>query len=211
MTRLEATIAALAIGVAAIIPASGAAQNVLRWASAGGAGTFGPHPFDEARSFNQQRLVVAAEGERATAEEVVDKVKQAAAVLAEEGEAGLASFRGPRSPYIWKDTYVFVSDCDRGIVLAHPFQPEREGKPIADGATYGGVTAAERAEAQCAAARRPGGGWWAYRFPEPGGAELVRKVSYLLLVPGRSWIVGAGVYDETTPIEEFEPVSRAAH
>jgi cytochrome c len=154
--------------------------------------------------------LAAAEGERATAEEVVHKVKQAATVLAEEGEAGLTSFRGPQSSYVWKDTYVFVSDCDRGIILANPFQPEREGKRIADGPTYGGVTAAARAEAQCAAARQPGGGWWIYPFPGPGRAEPVRKVSYVLMVPGRPWIVGAGVYDETTPIEEFEAVSRAA-
>jgi cytochrome c len=154
--------------------------------------------------------LASAEEERATAEEVVQKVKQAATVLAKEGEAGLTAFRGPQSSYVWKGTYVFVSDCDRGITLAHPFQPEREGKRIADGPTYGGVTAAERAEAQCAAARQPGGGWWTYPFPEPGRAEPVRKVSYVLLVPGRSWIVSAGVYDETTPIEEFEAVSRAA-
>jgi hypothetical protein len=30
------------------------------------------------------------------------------------------------------------------------------------------------------------------------------------MVPGRSWGVGAGVYDETTPIEEFEAVTGAA-
>jgi cytochrome c len=155
-------------------------------------------------------VALAAEEERATAEEVVVKVKQAAAVLAEEGEAGLSAFRGPRSAYVWKDTYVFVADCDRGIILAHPFQPEREGKRIADGPTYGGITAAERAEAQCAAARQPGGGWWVYYFPKPGGVEPVRKVSYHLMVPGRSWGVGAGVYDETTPIQEFEAVTGAA-
>ena len=45
---------------------------------------------------------------------------------------------------------------------------------------------------------------------EAGRAEPVRKVSYHLMVPGRSWGVGAGVYDETTPIEEFEAVTGAA-
>lgn len=153
----------------------------------------------------------AADGEHATAEEVVHKVRDAVVVLEEQGEAGLPAFRGKESKYVWKDTYVFVSDCGTGVILANPLQPDREGKRIADGPTYDGVTAAERAKAQCAVARQPGGGWWAYRFPGKDGAKPVRKVSFMMMVPGRSWLVGAGVYDETTPIEAFEAISRAAH
>ena len=33
------------------------AENVLRWASAGSAGTFDPHSFDEIPTWNQQLLV----------------------------------------------------------------------------------------------------------------------------------------------------------
>lgn len=151
----------------------------------------------------------SAEREHATAEEVVARVREAAALLAKEGEQGLAALRKPNAPFVWKDSYVFVADCDRGIILANPYQPKREGKPIAAGPTYAGVSAAERAAAQCEAALRPDGGWWAYRFPEPGTQNIVRKVSYLLTVPGSRWIVGAGVYDSTTPIEEFEKKTKA--
>jgi cytochrome c len=147
-------------------------------------------------------------GDRATAREVVEKVREAAAYLKRTGVPGLKAFHGKSSRYVWKDSYVFVSDCDRGVILAHPFQPKREGKRIADGPTYGGMTAAQRAEAQCAAARKPGGGWWAYKFSHPGSDKPVRKVSYMVMVSGRPWLVGAGVYDETTPIEAFEKLSR---
>lgn len=148
--------------------------------------------------------------EHATAREVVEKVRDAAAMLAQKGEAGLKLLNEKSPPYVWKDSYVFVSDCARGIILAHPFQPDRVGKRIADGPTYGGMTAAQRAEAQCAAARKPGGGWWAYSFSRPGAAKATRKVSYMMMVPGHTWLVGAGVYDATTPIAKFEAISRAA-
>ena len=72
------------------------------------------------------------------------------------------------------------------------------------------MTAAQRAEAQCAAARKPGGDWWAYNFSRPGATRPTRKVSYMMMVPGRTWLVGAGVYDRNTPIEQFEAISRAA-
>jgi cytochrome c len=149
----------------------------------------------------------AARSDQATPEEVVQKVQEAVLYLAEAGEAGLAKFRGKGSDYVWKDTYVFVSDCDRGVLLAHPIMPEREGQPIAAGPTYDGVTAAWRAVAQCEAGRKPGGGWFEYPFPKPGAREPSRKISYVLAVPGTPYVVGAGVYDEKTTLDELEAVS----
>ena len=46
---------------------------------------------------------------RVTPEEVIAKVREAAAQLGKEGQAGLAAFEAEGSPFIWKDTYVFVS------------------------------------------------------------------------------------------------------
>ncbi len=53
MTRLAATIAALAIGVTAAFSGPAAAKNVLRWASAGGALTVDPHAYNESPTFAQ--------------------------------------------------------------------------------------------------------------------------------------------------------------
>lgn len=126
-------------------------------------------------------------------EEVVQKVEEAARRLAGTGEAGLAEFRGKGSVHV-QDTYVFISDCDKGTIVADPLMPEGEGKPIAAGPTYGGVTAAQRAAAQCAAAREPDGGWLEYPFPKPGEEQPSRKITYMLAVPGTPYVVGAGVY-----------------
>jgi len=143
----------------------------------------------------------------ATPEEVVGKVRGAARYLAEAGGDGLARFKGKGSEYVWKDTYVFVADCNKRTIVAHPIMPERDGKPIADGPTYGGVSAAQRAEAQCAAAGKPGGGWFEYPFPKPGEERPSRKIAYMLAVPGTPYVVGAGVYDETVTLGELEALS----
>jgi signal transduction histidine kinase len=145
----------------------------------------------------------------ATPQEAVAMVRDAAKLLAEQGEPGLSQFRGKSSAFVWKDSYVFVSNCSTGMLLAHPFQPEREGTPIADGPSYGGVTAAERAKAQCEAAQKPGGGWFAYPFPKPGQKEPARKVSFLMRVEGQPYIVGAGIYDQDDSIEALERISAA--
>jgi signal transduction histidine kinase len=78
---------------------------------------------------------------------------------------------------------------------------------IAAGPTYGGVTAAWRAVAQCEAGRKPGGGWFEYPFPKPGAREPSRKISFVLAVPGTPYVVGAGVYDEKITLDELEAIS----
>jgi signal transduction histidine kinase len=154
--------------------------------------------------------VPAGADEAATPAEVAAKVREAATLLGEKGQSGLAVLKERNGPFVFKDSYVFASDCGAGILLAHPIQPERNGQPIAAWPAYGGVTAADRAKSQCAVGTAPGGGWFAYPFPKPGAAEPSRKVSYLLPVPGTSWIVGAGVYDETETIEALTRLSDAA-
>ena len=145
----------------------------------------------------------------ATPVEVVAKVRAAAALLARQGQSGLAAIEERNGPFVFKDSYVFASDCGAGVILAHPIQPERIGQPISAGATYGGISAADRAKAQCKVGSAPGGGWYAYPFPKPGAAEPSRKVSYLVPVPDTSWIVGAGVYNENDTIEALTRVSDA--
>ena len=47
------------------------------------------------------------------AKEVVHKIRQAASYLAQEKEAGLATFKQEQSDYVWADTYVFVAIASR--------------------------------------------------------------------------------------------------
>src|SRR4051794_15312533 len=51
--------------------------------------------------------------EKATPQQVVQKVQQAAGYLSKKGEAGLTTFKERRSDYVWANTYVFVIDCQQ--------------------------------------------------------------------------------------------------
>ncbi len=143
----------------------------------------------------------------ATPEEVVDRVKQAARQLAREGEAGLDAFRDKDSDYVWKDSYVFVVNCDEGTMAAHPIRPELEGQPLTAIPAFGDKSPEQLASEMCEAGRRPEGGWVEYAFPKPGEDQPSRKVSYDLAVEGTPYVVGAGVYDEDTTVEELERIS----
>jgi hypothetical protein len=151
----------------------------------------------------------AAADDGVTPEEVIAKVREAAAWLGKEGKAGLSSFEGEGSPFIWKDTYVFVLDCAADVIPAHAVPASRgvriSGLEDAAGKFYG--------KDMCAAAGKPGGSWAEYVWPKPvegaDGAvvyskEAYRKVSYMLAVEGQPYQVGAGIYNDPMSLAELD-------
>ena len=69
----------------------------------------------------------AVAGEAATPQEVIAEVKEAAVYLAKNGKSGLKTFDSADSPFVWKDTYVFVYDCAAGLAdVAHPVPASKE-------------------------------------------------------------------------------------
>lgn len=145
-------------------------------------------------------LPVYAADEGAGPEEVVAKVHKAAALLAAQGDAGLDVIRDNSSEFTWKDTYIFVVNCDADQVMANPAFPERQGGDIKQHTDYNGK---QYGLELCATAKRPGGGWLEYVWPRPGGGEPSRKISFVRSVDGLPYQVGAGIYDETVSFEEL--------
>ena len=146
----------------------------------------------------------------ATTQEVIAKVKEAAAYLAKEGKAGLATFDSADSPFVWKDAYVFVWDCVSDTVVAHPVTASR-GLTISE---LKDQTGKALGAPMCAAADRPGGGWVEYMWPKPAAqkgsdglaytGDPARKVTYMLDVTGQPYQVGAGIYDDRLTIDELD-------
>jgi hypothetical protein len=147
---------------------------------------------------------MAAGEDHAGPEEVIAKVRSAAALLAERGPAGLDTLRDATSPYSWKDTYVFVVDCNADEVMANPAFPSRQGGDIKQHTDYDGK---QYGHALCETATRPGGGWIEYVWLKPGGDVPLRKISYVMSVDGQPYQLGAGIYDETVTLEELAVLS----
>jgi cytochrome c len=147
-----------------------------------------------------------AEQDRATPQEVVQRVQQAAQDVAKSGEAGLATFSSKNATSVWKDSYTFVLSCEGGtaVTVAHPIRPELRGKPTAQIVTFGPKSGEQIAADFCTAGRQPHGGWVEYNFPKPGETEAMRKVSYVLAAQGTPYVVGAGLYDEKAKIEDLD-------
>jgi len=142
--------------------------------------------------------------EKASAPEIVKNVQAAANELSKSGEAGLADFNKKQPPWVWKDTYIFVLDCTKGVMAAHPIKPELVGKdvmPIKD--PKGNAFFIQL----CGAAKAASGLWVEYWWPKPGEAAGSRKVSYALKAAGTPYVVSAGIYDDKATIADLEKLS----
>ena len=150
-----------------------------------------------------------AQQDRATPQEAVQRVRQAAQAIAESATAGLATYRDKNATSVWKDSYVFVVSCDgeKAVGVAHPIQQKFDGQPVAQALTFGPKPGEQLAADFCTEGQKPHGGWVEYDFPKPGGTQPERKVSYLLAVRGTPYVVGAGVYEPTAKIEDLDRLS----
>ncbi len=76
---------------------------------------------------------VAVGQDKATAQEVVAKVREAASTLSKTGD--VAQFNQKESPWVWKNTYIFVEDCGKKVIAAHPMHPELVGRDLGKAST----------------------------------------------------------------------------
>ena len=147
--------------------------------------------------------------ESATAEEVIQKTREAADYLAKNKEAGIEAFKTMKSPFVWKsDGYVFVFDCAAGKFLANPPRPEASGTKLAEVADDAGTLLGKRF---CDKAGLAKGGWVEYRLTKPGENVVLRKVGYVRSVEGTSYQVGSGIYDDAAKIEDLQKLSDAKY
>jgi cytochrome c len=154
---------------------------------------------------------MAVAQDKATAQEVVAKVKEAANTLSKSNDA--AQFNHRPSPWVWKDTYVFVVDCDKKVFAANPFKPELVGEPITSLLDTKGHNVFPANF--CEAARKSSGLWIEYWWPKPYWPPLkpseksdFHKFSYGLAAKGTPFVAVAGIYDDKATIAALSELTK---
>jgi hypothetical protein len=141
--------------------------------------------------------------DHATAQEVLAKVHEAASTLSKTHDLG--QFNNKNSPWVWKDSYIYVVDCDKRVEAAHPIKPEMIGKSVSTiKDTKGNLV---YPESFCSDAKKAAGTWIEYWWPAPGATEGSRKVSYNLGVEGTPYVVGAGIHDDKASVTELSKLT----
>ncbi len=121
-----------------------------------------------------------------------EKVTRAAHYLAEHGTDALGEFGDPNSRW-GRSPYVFVWTI-QGVCIAHPNNRNLVGRNLMGLTdTRGDNFAIEFARI---ATDQANGyqGWCDYYWNPPGSNESAPKVSFIKRVPGRTWLVGSGLY-----------------
>jgi signal transduction histidine kinase len=151
----------------------------------------------------QEISTAASKEESATPQEVIIKVREAARFLREKGKAGIAAFNSNKGNWVWKDSYVFVYNCQQNKMLAHPLRPDLVGRPLLQIKDNNNKPIFKEL---CEAGNKPHGGWVEYVWPKPGEGGLSRKISYALATDiafEYGTQVAAGIYDDNISIEKL--------
>ncbi|QTA80056.1 Single Cache domain-containing protein [Desulfonema limicola] len=146
------------------------------------------------------KLIEVHAQEKATPQEVIQKVKEASEFLSKAGEEGLKEFMDKNGRWVWKDTYIFIMYCKALTVTAHPIKPKLIGKNLMG---LKDVTGKLFFAEFCKAEGNPKGLWVEYMWQKVDEKMPSRKISFLMQVPGTDYQAAAGIYDETISLEEL--------
>lgn len=134
--------------------------------------------------------------ESVTRDEVMEKCEEAAAMLLENREAGIAEIANKEGKFVWKDTYVFLMNLE-GHMLAHPIIPQ-----LTEKGSLLHVTDKNKKTPKLIfidfvdVAKNNGEGWVGYMWPKPGAADQdpTEKFTFIYRVGQTDMLVGAGIY-----------------
>lgn len=129
--------------------------------------------------------------DRAFIEDLVDR---AATLVAAGGREAFGRLRDRTGPFVFMDTYVFVTDTS-GTELVNPALPALEGRNLMDLRDLQGKAVVRE---QVAAALRDGSAWLECYWYRPGDNIPARKQTYVKRVDaaGETFIVGSGIYPD---------------
>lgn len=147
---------------------------------------------------------VVASVTSATPEEVINRVRQAVAFLREKGKSGFSEFNNRNGGWVWKDSYVFLYNCQRDEMVAHPMRPDLVGRSILQIQDEKGKFLFQEL---CKAGKKPNGGWVEYNWTKIGEGRTSRKISYALAADisfDTGTQVGAGIYDDKVTAQQLD-------
>ncbi len=123
---------------------------------------------------------------------IKDKVLSASELIESKGEACFNTIRDSTGIYIFKNTYVFVSDPE-GNMLVHPLFPELEGTNMIDDKDINGKFFMREI---INTAMNDGEGWVTYMWPPAEYLPPAEKHTFVkkTVYNGITYIVGSGMF-----------------
>jgi signal transduction histidine kinase len=125
---------------------------------------------------------------------IEDVVGRAASLVAERGQAAFDPLRDKTGPFVFMDTYVFVTSPD-GTELVNPAFPSLEGRNLIDQRDLKGMPVIRD---QIDAAMKAGSAWLVFCWYKPGQNTPAIKQTFVQKARfgEETYIVGSGIYTE---------------
>ena len=143
----------------------------------------------------------------ATPQEVYTKVVAAAQFLSETGESGLKEFQKSGGRFVWKNTHVWVAECEKLYCLPGPKNKDI-GLSLSKPKCYktGKLYIVELCNEGM---HNSHGAWIESWVPKPGFDKPQRQVSFMMPVPDMSYQVVSEVFNDSMSLEALNMISNS--
>ena len=133
-------------------------------------------------------------------EEVYYKVKEAYFFLSELKQSGITVFNDKNGQFSWKNSYVFILNCETQTFVAHPKTSAFRGISFEHFQDKKGLYFSKKA---CQNTNSTTGTWIEYWWQKSGEKRLKRRILYMITVPAIHLQVAASIYNVTHSIDEL--------
>jgi len=137
-------------------------------------------------------------------EEVYNKVKEAYYFLNELKQSGITVFNDKNGQFSWKNTYVFILNCETQTFVAHPKSSAYKGSSFEHFQDKKGLYFLKMA---CQNTNSTTGNWIEYWWKKSGEKELSRRILYMITVPAIHLQVAAGIYNAAHSLADLKKIN----
>ncbi len=157
--------------------------------------------------FISAALVINAQAlEKATKQECITKCREAVAFIQKVGrDEAIKKMNQSGSSFRWKDSYVFVFDTPKAILLSHPSQ-RLVGWSMLKFRSADNILVFQEIIKHLSQSDQ---GWISYLMLINQKPPAVQKTTYYIKVPGEDLVVGAGYYNNSpsSPASATKPAA----
>ncbi len=135
-----------------------------------------------------------ASEEKATPKECEKKCSEAASIIKKYGiKAAFEIIEDKEGSFVWKDSFIYILDSEKGIVLAHPYIPKMKGQLLSEISDVNGKKIFMKF---MEVGKKNKNGWVNYVWFKPGEKRPSIKKTFVYKIPEHDFLILASIYED---------------
>ncbi len=135
-----------------------------------------------------------ASEEKASSKECEKKCTEAASIIKKFGiKTAFEIIEDKEGPFVWKDSFIYIIDSEKGIVLTHPYIQKMKGQLLSEISDVNGKKIFMKF---MEVGKNNRSGWVDYVWLKPGEKRPSIKKTFVFKIPEHDFLILASIYED---------------